>query len=68
MTVRYDDSLPCFVRQLVNIFGVDLIQRTVIVRDAGGRLSAVLPERITSERLNDDRDEHACLRAFLPLS
>lgn len=53
MTVRYDDSLPCFVRQLVNIFGVDLIQRTVIVRDAGGRLSAVLPERITSERLND---------------
>lgn len=53
MTVRYDESLPNFVRQIVETFGVDMIERTVIVRDAGGRLSALLPEKIEPERLKE---------------
>ena len=53
MTVRYDESLPIFVRQIVETFGEGMIERTVIVRDAGGRLSAIFSDKVAPDRLKE---------------
>lgn len=51
MTTRFDDSLPNLVKLLARHFGPNLLTRAAILRDASGRLSAILPERIGSDVL-----------------
>src|SRR5882724_9785279 len=51
MNVRFDDSLPKLCEFISKEMGIDLLSRSAILRDAGGRLSIVLPERIGESRL-----------------
>lgn len=53
MTLRYDESLPVLVRHIIKWFGSEVIERMVIVRDAGGRLSAIFPKQIPLEYLRN---------------
>lgn len=46
MTVRYDESLPIFVKAFAEMFGFDATEKAVFVRDAGGKLSVVHSEDI----------------------
>ena len=51
MPIRFDASLPTFVKILADRFDVDMLSRTAVVRDASGRLSAVLPESASPDVL-----------------
>lgn len=51
MTVRFDDSLVRLADLVAKRFGGELLARATIVRDAGGRLSVVLPDRVDSEAI-----------------
>lgn len=51
MTTRFDDSLPRLCEFVSNEFGTGILSRSAILRDAGGRLSIVLPERVNEPEL-----------------
>src|SRR4051812_23245828 len=44
MAMRFDASLPTFVKILVRHFDHGQLSRAAVIRDATGRLSVVLPE------------------------
>jgi hypothetical protein len=51
MAIRFDDSLPKLCGLVSEDVGKDLLSRSAVVRDAGGRLSIILPERIDERNL-----------------
>jgi Mrp family chromosome partitioning ATPase len=65
MPVRFDDSLPQFVNVLSSVFGKDVLADSAIVRDAGGRLSAVLPiEFGSSQQATAEAELHKVVGAY----
>jgi Mrp family chromosome partitioning ATPase len=44
MAIRFDASLPTFVKILAERFGQGQVSRAAVIRDVSGRLSAVLPD------------------------
>lgn len=53
MTVRFDDSLSALCKDVADLFGVGVLARSAIVRDAGGRLSVVLPEQASEAKIEE---------------
>ena len=51
MTLRYDESLQTLVNAVVEWFGPESILNAVLVRDASGRLAAILGQEVASEKL-----------------
>lgn len=51
MITRFDDGLPRLCEFISEEFGAELLLRSAILRDAGGRLSIVLPERKAESEL-----------------
>lgn len=43
---RFDDSLPRLVHVVAKIFGREILDNAAVLRDAGGRLSVVLPNKV----------------------
>ena len=52
MAIRFDASLPTFTAILADRFGSEMLSRIAVIRDASGRLSAVLPEPVDSDTLD----------------
>ncbi|SDH21660.1 AAA family ATPase [Janthinobacterium sp. YR213] len=46
MTIRFDESLPAFVKVMAESFNMAIVEKSVFVRDAGGKLSVIIDEDI----------------------
>lgn len=57
MTVRFDESLPRLSGRVDKLFGSSVLAQAAVVRDAGGRLSVVLPIQVEPEKLTAAEDE-----------
>lgn len=57
MTLRFDESLPRLSGLVVKLFGSSVLAQAAVVRDAGGRLSVVLPVQVEPEKLTAAEDE-----------
>ncbi len=51
MAIRFDASLPTLARILAERFGQETLSRAAVIRDASGRLSAVLPDLVDADAL-----------------
>jgi hypothetical protein len=52
MVIRFDDSLQAFCGMISHAVGTELMSRSAFVRDAGGRLSVVLPNQADEDQLD----------------
>ena len=65
MTTRFDDSLPKLCEFVSEEFGAELLSRSAILRDAGGRLSLILPESKAEQEIEQlDSKLKAVLGAY----
>lgn len=53
MVIRFDDSLHAFCGMISHAVGTELLSRSAFVRDAGGRLSVVLPNQADEDQLDN---------------
>jgi len=51
MPVRFDDSLPILTKLLASRFGKDALDRAVVIREAGGRLSVMMSSQVAPAAL-----------------
>ncbi|HEX5999581.1 MAG TPA: hypothetical protein VFZ16_09320 [Hyphomicrobiaceae bacterium] len=64
--VRFDDALPTFVALARAHFGPDLLARSLILRDANGRLTLIIRDKISSDtRKQFDQEAEARLGAYV---
>ncbi|WP_298280131.1 AAA family ATPase [uncultured Bradyrhizobium sp.] len=65
MKIRFDDSLPRLCELICAWSGNDLLSRSAVVRDAGGRLAIVLPVNVDELKLEELKDSiRASLGAY----
>jgi Mrp family chromosome partitioning ATPase len=51
MPIRFDASLPTLVKILIECFGIGALSRAAVIRDASGRLAAVLSDPADSGKV-----------------
>ncbi len=51
MKVRFDDSLPRLAALVANHYGENVLAQSAVIRDAGGRLAIVLPQKVDEATL-----------------
>lgn len=61
MTVRFDESLPALVDIVASRIGVDMLARSVFLRDATGFLSVVIDDNFSEEALEKWNEDAVAL-------
>lgn len=65
MPVRFDESLASAVQAIANIFGAQVVDQSVFVRDAAGYLSAILPTALADDvKLDAEVAFRAAVKAY----